>query len=50
VPGPTRLEARTHIADYIELFYNAHRLHSFLGCRTPNEWEKEFMLNGAKAA
>jgi putative transposase len=47
---PTRREVRDAIAEYIEVFYNAHRLHSSLRYRTPNDCEKEFMLTAAKAA
>jgi putative transposase len=36
---PTRAAARTVIADYIERFYNAHRLHSTLGYRSPAAFE-----------
>jgi putative transposase len=35
----TRLEARTSIFDYIELFYNQHRLHSSIGYRSPMQYE-----------
>jgi len=47
---PTRREARDATAEYIEIFYNSHRLHSSLGYRTPIECEKEFTLSAAKAA
>ena len=36
----TREEARSDIFDYIEVFYNRHRLHSALGYRSPAEFEK----------
>ena len=36
----TREEARQDIIAYIVMFYNSHRLHSFLGYRSPNEFEK----------
>ncbi|MFB2707364.1 IS3 family transposase, partial [Marinobacter shengliensis] len=32
-------QLRKHIKDYIEGFYNSHRLHSGLGYRTPIEFE-----------
>ncbi len=35
----TRLDARTSIFDYIETFYNQHRLHSTLGNRSPMQFE-----------
>jgi transposase InsO family protein len=38
----TRDEARQSIFEYIECFYNRHRLHSTLGYRSPEEYE---MLN-----
>lgn len=47
---PTRREAREAIGEYIELFYNAHRLHSSLGYRAPNDFEKMFTLTAAPAA
>ena len=37
---PNRQDARTAIFDYIEAFYNPHRLHSTLGYRSPIEYEK----------
>ena len=36
----TRQEARDDIIDYIEMFYNARRLHSYLGYVSPNDYEK----------
>lgn len=35
----TRLDARTSIFDYIETFYNQHRLHSTLGNVSPMQFE-----------
>jgi putative transposase len=46
----TRRQVRDALTEYIEVFYNAHRLHSSLGYRTPAECEKEFQLTAAKAA
>jgi putative transposase len=36
----TREEARASLYDYIEVFYNRHRLHSTLGYMSPVEFEK----------
>ncbi|MFE3143947.1 IS3 family transposase [Streptomyces scopuliridis] len=36
---PTRAAARTAIFDFIESWYNLHRLHSSLGYRSPAEYE-----------
>jgi len=47
---PTRRDAHEAITEYIECFYNPHRLHSHLGYRAPMEHEKEFMLTAANAA
>lgn len=44
----TRDEARGDVIQYIEMFYNSHRLHSSLGYKNPNGFEKKFTL--AKAA
>jgi transposase InsO family protein len=35
----TRQEARDDVIDYIEMFYNSTRLHSYLGYVSPNEYE-----------
>jgi len=45
---PTKRMVREAVPEYLEVFYNAHRLHSSLGYRTPNDYEKEFLLNAAK--
>ena len=42
--GPTRAEARTAIADYIERFYNVRRLHSTLGYHSPAAFEARFRV------
>jgi putative transposase len=47
---PTRGEVRAAVTEHIELFYNAHRLHSAAGYRSPNDREKEFLLTAASAA
>lgn len=36
----TRREARDDVMEYIEMFYNSRRLHSYLGYMSPNEYEK----------
>ncbi len=35
----TRQEARADVVEYIEMFYNSTRKHSYLGYVSPNEWE-----------
>ena len=40
----TREEARRAVIDYIEMFYNSRRLHSFLGYVSPNDFEKKLTL------
>ena len=35
----TRQEARADVIDYIEMFYNSTRLHSYLGYMSPNDYE-----------
>ena len=43
----TRDEVRRDVIDYIEMFYNSHRLHSFLGYESPNDFEKNATLTKA---
>jgi len=38
----TRAEARVEIFEYIEVFYNRTRLHSTLGYKSPEEFEKTY--------
>ncbi len=38
----TRVEARDKIFEYIEMFYNSKRRHSFLDFISPNEFEKRY--------
>jgi transposase InsO family protein len=35
----TRQDARADVMEYIEMFYNSTRLHSYLGYRSPNDYE-----------
>jgi transposase InsO family protein len=44
----TRNDARSDVIQYIEMFYNSNRLHSYLDSKNPNDFEKNFIL--AKAA
>ena len=36
----TRQDARADVIDYIEMFYNSTRKHSYLGYVSPNDYEK----------
>ncbi len=38
----TRIEARRDILEYISVFYNSQRLHSYLGYTTPNQFEDDW--------
>lgn len=38
----TKQEARTAVFDYIEVFYNRERLHSRLGNRSPEQYERDY--------
>ena len=44
----TRNDARGDVIQYIEMFYNSNRLHSYLDYKNPNDFENNFIL--AKAA
>ena len=46
----TRYEAQQDILDYISMFYNGYRLHSTLGYISPNDFEKQQLINMKKAA
>lgn len=37
----TRYEAQQDILNYISMFYNSYRLHSYLDYKSPNQFEKE---------
>jgi len=43
----TRDKARADVVDYIEMFYNSHRLHSFIDYKNPNDFEKRIDLSKA---
>jgi putative transposase len=43
----TRIELRDTVFDYIEVFYNRHRLHSSIGYKTPAMVEREYALTNA---
>jgi transposase InsO family protein len=45
----TRLEAQQDVLNYISMFYNSYRLHSYLGYTSPNQYEAE-MVEMKKAA
>ncbi|ERH41331.1 transposase IS401 [Legionella pneumophila str. Leg01/53] len=46
----TRYEAQQDILDYIAMFYNSRRLHSFLGYVSPNQYEQQREMNLKKVA
>ncbi len=37
----SRIEAKSDIIDYIEMFYNSKRLHSYLGYVSPRQFEEK---------
>ena len=39
----TRYGAQQDILNYISMFYNSHRLHSYLGYISPNDYEKQLL-------
>ena len=39
----TRYEAQQDILNYISMFYNSQRLHSYLDYTSPNDYEKQLM-------
>ncbi len=39
----TRYEAQQDIPEYISMFYNGSRLHSYLGYVSPNDFERQLM-------
>jgi len=47
---PTRRAVTTAITEYIEVFYNRHRVHSFLAYHSPADYEEERARTAAQAA
>jgi transposase InsO family protein len=43
----TREEARRDVVDYVEMFYNSKRRHSYLGYLSPKEFEEMWLLKKA---
>jgi transposase InsO family protein len=41
----TREEVKNDVIDYIQMWYNPHRLHSTLGYLSPVQFENQFLLN-----
>jgi len=39
-----RFEAQQNILNYVAMFYNRHRLHSYLGYKNPNDYERVVMV------
>jgi len=39
----TRHEAQQDVLDYISMFYNSYRLHSYLGYKSPSQYEAEMV-------
>ncbi len=39
----TRYEAQQDILEYMSMFYNSYRLHSYLGYTSPNDFEEQLM-------
>lgn len=42
-----RLQAKNDIIDYIEMFYNSYRRHSYLGYVSPRDFEEQFFMKKA---
>ena len=39
----TRFDAQQDVMNYITMFYNSYRLHSYLGYISPNQYEAEMV-------
>ena len=39
----SRYAGQQDILEYISMFYNSHRLHSYLGYMSPNDYERQLM-------
>ena len=46
----TRYEAQQDVLNYITMFYNSDRLHSYLGYKSPMQYEAEMATPRKKAA
>lgn len=46
----TRFEAQQDILNYITMHYNSKRLHSFLGYMSPNQFERDYLMQFKKVA
>ncbi|PXV74508.1 IS3 family transposase, partial [Nitrosomonas eutropha] len=41
---PTRHKAQQDVLQYISMFYNSQRLHSYPGYKNPNQYEMEMEI------
>lgn len=46
----TRYEAQQDVLNYLSMWYNPHRLHSYLGYKSPNQYEAETVEQMKKVA
>ena len=40
----TRYEAQQDVLEYISMFYNSRRLHSYLDYMSPNDYERQLLV------
>jgi len=40
----TRNEAQQDVMNYITMWYNSHRMHFYLGYKSPNQFEAEMQM------